>query len=193
MARKQPPPKVKSRALPVTLALLVGLAIGAGGIFITLQMHTNQSTTPTPTPTSRPILDAIPIIPAGISTQLLFPVLAPNSAAGYTLDTFNYDKDTGVLSFTAHGPVANFTITEQATPDNFTEIPEYFDKLVESLLEYKRFDTELGRVSLTRPKEFSGQQAGVINARGTLMFSRPDKELTEEEWRMFYKQIEGVK
>lgn len=177
-AKEVRPQKQPRKLLPVFLALLVGLAIGAGGLYGAYKLLTK------PEP---------PVIPVEYSQKVNFSIIAPSPSNGYSLDTFGYDATSGVLSFTARGPEANFLFTEQATPSNFTEIPEYFDKLVESLLEYKRFDTEIGRVSLTKPKEFNGQQAAVLNTKGTLLFVRPDKELDDETWRQFFNRIQTIK
>lgn len=179
MEKAQPNTQKSSKRLVIAIvvSLCIGLAIGVAGIYGYFRLQNKKD----------------PIVPLTISSQLTFPVLAPSDGTLYSLSDFEYDANEKLLSFTVTGPEATFLITEQPTPDNFTDIPEYFDKLVESLLEYKRFETEIGRVSLTKPKEFNGQQAGVINTKGTLMFARPDKELSDDAWRSFYSKVQIIK
>ena len=80
-------------------------------------------------------------------------------------------------------------ISEQATPQVFNDIPEYYPKLIEKLNGYSDFDSVLGKVSLTKPKELNGAQSAVFNGKGTLMFVRPNQSLSDDDWRQFFDQM----
>ena len=162
------------RRWPIVVALVMGILAGAGGLYALFTFVINRQQT---------------VLPPELKSKVNFSVLAPPASKTTTFSNFQFDSSTGVLSFTLQTPDAQFMVTEQVTPDSFNDIPEYYDKLTQSLLEYKRFDTDIGQVSLTKPKEFNGQQAGVLNTKGTLMFARPDKDLSDESWRQFYNQL----
>ena len=137
-----------------------------------------------------------PTIPTDIRKQLSFGVYYPQdkSILDVNKKSFGYDSETSVLSFTgkrSNGTKVSFN--EQATPDNFVDIPQIYDKLVESLHPYTSFDSVNGKVSLTHPAELKGGQSAILNAQGTLMFVRPDHDLTDTEWRQLFTDLHLIR
>ncbi|HEX3082173.1 MAG TPA: hypothetical protein VHQ86_02880 [Candidatus Saccharimonadia bacterium] len=120
-----------------------------------------------------------------------FPILYPDPLDGYDLppDTVTYDSGPGVLVLHAKKGKQDLTLSEQATPDPFNDIPDYYPKFVEQLQGYVTFDTPMGKVSLARPTQQHGAQVAIFNGKGTLMFVKPSKELSENEWRAFFAEL----
>ena len=133
-------------------------------------------------------------IPTEIRKQLNFSVFYPNKRSIYKVDqkTASYDPKTKVLIFHAKSANNDLTIAEQATPDPFNDIPQYYEKFTQVLNGYKDFDSANGKVSLTRPKELSGGQSAVFNNKGTLMFVHPAHDLSDDEWRKFFDALDNV-
>lgn len=85
------------------------------------------------------------------------------------------------------------TITQQATPSVFSDVPQYFPTLITRLNEYSSFGSIYGTVHLTKPKELNGQQQAVLNTSGTLMFVHPSHNLSDDTWRRFFNGLQVVK
>ncbi len=135
------------------------------------------------------------IIPAQIKQQLDFLIFLPEGDQSSHIDrqSFKYDANLKVFSVVITSFNVKNTISEQATPDSFNDIPGYYDKLTEKLNSYASFDTDLGKVYLTRPDELKGKQSAVMNTKGTLMFASPDKNLTDSQWRQFFNSLSVIK
>ena len=143
-----------------------------------------------------------PALPANISKQLSFGVYFPTAntaVATINKRSINYQASGGLLSYTAQlTDGTTVSVNQQATPESFVDIPQAYDKLVASLQPYTSFDSINGRVSLTYPKELKGSQSAVMNAKGTLLFARPSKSLSDKQWRqlfngLFAQQIPATK
>ncbi len=85
------------------------------------------------------------------------------------------------------------TITEQATPSGFTDIPQAYDKFINSLSGYFSFGSVNGTVNLVRPHNLNGEQAAVINDKGTLMFIHPMQDLPPDVWRQLFNNLTVIK
>ena len=167
-----------------SIALVVFALVIAGGIGVWRATASRQS------------------LPSAVAQQLSFGVYFPTTPTNLaTIDkrTISYQAMTGLLSYTARlqdGTTIN--VNQQATPTSFVDIPQAYDKLLSSLQPYTSFDSVNGKVSLTHPKELKGDQSAVMNARGTLLFARPSKPLTDTQWRqlfngLFAQQIPAAK
>jgi hypothetical protein len=88
----------------------------------------------------------------------------------------------------------SLTFAEQSTPQNFVDIPQAYDKLIESLNSYSSFDSFYGKVDLTHPKELKGQQSAAMNSKGTLMFIHPTNgDLSTDQWKQLFNNLSIVK
>lgn len=135
-------------------------------------------------------------IPTDIKQIVSHVIYYPDSTSGLSVDknSFKFDDASEVLSFTAKYGNANITIAEQATPENFVDIPPAYDKLIETLNSYYAFSSFHGTVHLTKPKENKGQQSAVMNSKGTLMFANvTGGSLTENEWKKFFNNLEVIR
>ncbi len=131
-----------------------------------------------------------PPIPGSIKKQVTSAILIPKQSNTNDIrNTAKYDATNKLLTFRSDIKDAgtNVTVTEQPTPDQFVDIPQFEAKFFEQAGEYKTFETTIGTVHLLKPK--SVVQAAAMNTKGTLIFVKPDKELTEDQWRQFFKSV----
>lgn len=108
-------------------------------------------------------------------------------------DTAKFDSSLRLLSFSVVAYGTQAVISEQPTPESFVDIPQVYDKVVEQMQEYTKFEVDVGTVHLTRPVDLKGKQAAVLNTKGTLMFVKPDHDLSEADWRRFFNSVAVVK
>jgi hypothetical protein len=143
--------------------------------------------------TAAMLLKPKPFLPPKIkskTTSVVFVSKAPNILNNQ--NSVKYDDRIKLLSYQATLFGVHSVISEQPTPDSFTDIPQVYQKVLNSWKEYKNFSAPLGTVYLTRPGDQGGKQVAVLNAKGTLMFVKPDKDLTEDQWRQYFKSIEVI-
>ncbi len=107
--------------------------------------------------------------------------------------TITYDKTQGILTLNFIGDANKITVIEQLTPDVFTDIPNYYTILLSKLRIYSEIQTPVGTVGLTKPEELNGGQTAVLNSGGTLMFYRPEKNLSDDQWRKFFSSLVIIK
>lgn len=131
--------------------------------------------------------------PKAVSSQASYAVFSPKDATQVRVDnkTAQYDPSTKLLTFTTYTVEGTKLIfSEQATPESLTDVPQAYDKLTASLQTYETFDSVNGRVNLTHPKELKGEQAAVMNSKGTLLFARAKQDISNEKWRQIFNQLE---
>ena len=134
-----------------------------------------------------------PALPSTVAQQLSFGVYFPKAKTTVaTIDkgTIRYQASGGLFSYTARlADGTTVSVNQQATPISFVDIPQAYDKLVSSLQPYTSFESINGKVSLTYPKELKGGQSAVMNAKGTLLFARPSKSLSDDQWRQLFNGL----
>jgi hypothetical protein len=141
--------------LPLILSVLVLLIVAGSSLVIWEFQHKPQP------------------VAADIVKQLSFSPFVVTKGSGATVLSQKYDPTSQVYFFvmeTADGK--RFTVSEQSTPVNFSEIPELYTKLLDGLNKYDTVETVNGTVSLTHPK--TGGAQAVLNEKGVLMFVRSD-------------------
>jgi hypothetical protein len=155
----------------MTAVLVLGLAV----IFILVFQHKDKYT-----------------IPANIRSQLDFPVLfLKNPTPKYALDisTIKYaaqPDSSKVFSFILLDQSNKVTISEQAYPEVLI-----YDKFTNSLNPYSEVGTLYGKVTLGRPKYAAGNQvAGFKYTDSTLIFARPQKPLSDDQWRTLINSLD---
>ncbi|HUP26461.1 MAG TPA: hypothetical protein VM124_02320 [Candidatus Limnocylindrales bacterium] len=139
-------------------------------------------------------LQRTPLIPDGIRKQVSFVILYPEKKSQTVVDrpSLKYDSGQHTLSYRAKVGSGNLVISEQPTPENFTDIPQLYDKVLEQMHSYESLDTRYGKVALTKPDTSNNNQVGVINTNGTLMFVRAEQDLTTEQWRQFFNSLQLI-
>jgi hypothetical protein len=105
----------------------------------------------------------------------------------------SYDTNTKVLFATYNTTDNKIIVSQQATPDAFKDIPQYYSKLLDRFHQYKDINTAIGTVTLTHPEELKGKQSAVAHVKDTLLFANPDKDLSDEEWKDFFRAFEIIR
>jgi hypothetical protein len=128
-----------------------------------------------------------PPIPGPIKKQVTSTIVVPQLAdAVIDRQSVKYDDKLKLLTYTLAAYGVNMVVSEQPTPDSFTDIPQVYDKVTAGMGEYSKFETDIGTVHITRPKELHGKQAAVLNTKGTLLFAKPERDLSDDQWRKFF-------
>lgn len=174
--------KNKQKQLSTSLVIKVSLVLGAtllGGLYFLFVYHATPN-----------------VIPSAIKKQTSFVIFYPGPDPAVVVDaeSFKYDNQAKLMSYVITYANIPITIAEQATPQNLIDIPQAYDKLIETLSEYGSFQSYYDKVSLTHPKEFNGQQSAVMNSRGTLVFAHPTQgDLTEDQWKKLFNGFEIIR
>ncbi|MEO6513160.1 MAG: hypothetical protein ABIO22_00615 [Candidatus Saccharimonadales bacterium] len=161
--------------LPLILTVLAVLVIAGIALVIWEVQHRPQ-----------------PVAP-NIVSQLSFSPFVITKGSGGAVLSQKYDAASGVYFFvmkTADGK--QFTVSEQNTPVNFSEIPELYTKLLDGLHKYDTIETVNGTVSLAHPKQ--GESQAILNEKGVLMFIRSDSgELSKAAWKRVIESFDIYK
>ena len=131
-------------------------------------------------------------VPADIRKQLDFTpyTVKPESTLKADGKSYKYDASQKGFSFVASGGgTGRLTVSEQATPQSFIDIPDLYTKLVDNLNRYGAFNNQMGTVYLTRPKDQPRGQTAVINSNGVLMFVRSAGDLRDDQWRKLFQSF----
>jgi len=169
--------KLLSKKIQITILVAAAVVVAAGIVFalaVALQ----------------------PVVPPGIKKQLSIAVLYPKDNT-FAIDhsSWKYDKSLGLLTYLVRDKDNNakITVSEQSSPPQFSEVPGTLDALTSKLNTYADFDSIDGHAYLTHPKELKGGQSALMNAKGTLMFAKPDKNLSDSDWHKFFNAIDIVR
>jgi len=132
-----------------------------------------------------------PPIPGSIKKQLASTLLVPKDSR-FLVDrqSAKYDASLKLLTFNTTVFGKQVVISEQPSPSTFTDIPDYYSKLVNGMNDYSDFDTAVGTIHLTRPIQLGGKQAAVLNAKGTLLFAKSATDLSDDQWRQFFNTFD---
>lgn len=167
---------IKKRGVVIGVVALIALAAGVGGTVMILSLL--------PKPT---------VLPDPIRQRMSFSPLVTVQDSPYKSRDFKLGRNENgaeILSFVTATPSGNdIVVTEQALPQEFTDIPEYRDKFLEN----KKDDTVAtasGTINLFRATKQDNKVAGLMIERGLLIFLNPAKPLAKDEWRAFGDQLE---
>jgi hypothetical protein len=104
-----------------------------------------------------------------------------------------YDSSASTLFITYKSGDNKIVVSQQATPDAFKDIPNYYQKFLDKFHQYRDISTSIGTITLTHPEELKGKQSAVAHIKDTLLFANPDKDLSEEEWKGFFNAFEIIR
>ncbi|HXY17805.1 MAG TPA: hypothetical protein VEH48_00050 [Candidatus Nitrosopolaris sp.] len=132
-----------------------------------------------------------PLIPKDIQNKVTSVIFVPkNPQVINKKGTVKYDSDLKLLSYQATIFGVNTVISEQPTPESFTDIPQVYQKVLDSWNQYETFNTPQGTVYLTRPGKQSNEEVGVMNSKGTFLFIKPDSNFTDSQWRQLFNSLQ---
>lgn len=133
-------------------------------------------------------------VPKSVTDQTTFVVMVPKGE-GIEVDKSSMavskpqDVDTKVLNYIVNIDGIEVLVGQQPTPQQFIDIPKVYEKVVEQSKPYGSFETVVGTVNLTRPQK---QQIAMMNSKGTYLLAQATQDLTEDQWRRFFKGIQLV-
>jgi hypothetical protein len=134
-------------------------------------------------------------ISSKMAKQINFPIVfLKNPKNNYRVDKTSIKYSTQpdgsqVFSYVVYSPSNRVTISEQAYPDALV-----YDNLTNSLNPYSEVGTLYGNVTLGRPKDNGGKQlAAVKYTDSTLIFAKPDNDLSDNAWRSLFNDLETLK
>lgn len=135
-----------------------------------------------------------PPIPGSIKSQLTSTLLVPvGKGVEVDRESARFDADLNLLTYNATWEGRTIVVSQQPAPESFADIPGYYDKVTAQMSQYAQFDVEIGSVRLTRPKDAGGKPAAVLYAKGTLLFAKPDAELSTDQWRRFFTTLTVIR
>ena len=156
----------------------VALLVGGIGVYALYSWHENNNP-----------------IPSSIRTKISFVIFYSKASGNITANkkTIKYDGSTKIFSYLANYNHKRITVSEQAVPTGFIDIPATYTKFIDSLNQYSSVGSVYGNVALTQPKGLNGQQSAVMNADGTLLFAHPDSgNLSDDQWREFFNSLQMI-
>jgi len=128
-------------------------------------------------------------LPDPLSQEVSFTVFHPKGVSTVAVDrsTIAYDQTNKYLKFSGTFQGGQLTFSEQATPQQYSDIPETFTRQMEQWHESSTLDVAIGKVHLTRPENKA--YVAVVNEQGTLMFVSSPQNLSQDAWRLVFKTI----
>lgn len=137
-------------------------------------------------------------IPKAITSQLNYKAIYPSSNGSAPVPTdYVYKADENSLTFSTTSPSGvKITIVEQPAPDSLgSDGQVYYPAL--GIHPYAQFQSKIGPVALTKfwltgSLEPLGQTA-ILAAQGTMLVARPEKNLTNAEWKDFFDTLRIAK
>jgi hypothetical protein len=134
-----------------------------------------------------------PPIPNKIKSQLTSTLMLPQDKQfNINRKTVKYDSGLKLLTFNATVFGKTIIVSEQPTPDQFTDVPQVYTKVLDGMDDYDDFDVNVGSVHLTTPPQLNGKQAAVLNTKGTLIFAKPSASLSGSQWRQFFTSFQVI-
>lgn len=128
-------------------------------------------------------------IPKDIQNKINFSIYLPEEGKDViTKDSIAFNTEEGVLTYGIMYIGEKILISQQAEPEAFSDGPVY-QHLLNKMKQYDEVKTNIGNVTLTKPEELKGGQTAVANSNGSLLFARPSKDLTREQWQQFFNTL----
>lgn len=128
-------------------------------------------------------------LPNPIKQQLGFsPFVVPSTANKYESESYKLTKpDSGsqLLSYiVTMSSGTNITISQYTQPAEFTDVPEYKDRFLTSIVkQYATIPTSNGTLYLGRQEKQNNKQFAVLIERGLIVLMNPTRDLTNSQWR----------
>lgn len=157
--------------LAVALILLVGGLVG--------YRYASREQSPLP-PAVEQQLSFSPLILSGESDDL--------SASEYVLE--QTEEDTTLLAYRITRDDATINVSQYPQPLQFTEIPEYRERFLTSIVKQtETVQTATGVVYLGRGT-LNNKQIAVMLERGLIVLFSPSKDLDAQSWRTIVEQLD---
>jgi len=134
-------------------------------------------------------------IPSPVRSELTFsPFVLPLESTGYKATNYKLaEPEEGVqlMSYMITSKDAQVTISQYVQPQQFTDIPEYKDRFLSSIVkQYGTVPTANGTVYLGRQEKQNNKQLAIMIERGLIVLMNPEKDLTDQQWRSIGEILE---
>lgn len=134
-------------------------------------------------------------IPESIRTELRFsPYVLPLGTQEYKTTDYKLaepENNVQLMSYVITSENAKVTISQYVQPPQFTDIPEYKDRFLSSIVkQYGTVPTANGMIYLGRQEKQSNKQLAIMIERGLIVLMNPDKDLTDQQWRNIGELLE---
>src|SRR5947209_6400120 len=107
-------------------------------------------------------------IPTAIRAQLNFAPLSVKAQNRITdISSAKFDVPSKLLTYIQYMDGAKLIISQQPSPDAFSDVPQYFNALTDKLHGKESFDSVNGQVHIVYPTELKGGQTAIMNTKGT--------------------------
>ena len=154
------------------IVLFVLMATVAGGWYLFVRAHTSP-------------------LPKQISSQLKFiPFVTQKTAQVSLPEAVTYNSSAQVLTYQTYFSGTHLVTSEQPTPESFSDVPQAYNALINKMRGKDNFDSVNGTVNITYPVELNGTQTAVMNSKGVLIFVKPDKNLSTNDWKQFFNNLQ---
>lgn len=130
-------------------------------------------------------------IPDNIVEEAAFTIFYPRShvrGLSARLSSVSYSRAGNTLSYVVYVDGKQVFVSEQATPDVFSQNGVYAYKLSQAH-EYNSFNSSAGEISLTRPTGLSNQTVAWDNAKNTLVLAHALGPLTNTDWQRLFNNM----
>lgn len=101
---------------------------------------------------------------------------------------FKYDQEKKVLGYVAEFNTANLTISQQQVPEDFKSNPAKLMSVADSIKASKHIETQKGTAYIATDDKTKAQMA-VFATDDVLVFIRSNKQLDEDEWKLYINQL----
>jgi hypothetical protein len=122
-----------------------------------------------------------------------FVIAVPTDNKVVKKESVVFNQEAGALSYKANYKGTIFNVSEQPTPDIFTENGNVYGYKLDQMRQFQELQTSLGKVTLTKPEELKGKVVAVSNVNGNLMFITADKDLSKSQWQDFYNNLQLIR
>lgn len=137
-------------------------------------------------------------VPYEISKKLTFsPLILPDGTKNYVATDYKFDTvedGTKILSFLVTLKNNSVSVSEYTQPPAFSEITDYKSQFLNNVInQYATIPTANGTIFLGRMTKQKNGQMAIMVEKGLVIFMRPEKEMSENEWRNLGDSLEAQK
>ena len=129
------------------------------------------------------------VLPAAVVDAASYTVYAPST--GVMPESADYDAARQMVSYKITSP-APVTVSMQAMPAQFQDVPGYADRFFNGLEPYKTFTSDIGKVHLTWRVDDKSADTAVVDGGDTLLFISSQKELSVDTWKEIITLMQAI-
>lgn len=135
-------------------------------------------------------------LPSDIKNQLSYKAVYPPSGLGTIIDSYQYNQNDRVLTFSLRKFDTKIVFVEQKAPESLGANGQVYFPAI-GIHPYAQFQSKIGPAALTKfyksgnLEQFS--QSGVLYSEGTLVWVGSQKNLTNDQWKTLFDGLKVSK